>query len=67
LCALNGLVGSGIVHDVGFNLRQAWRERRIGRVAALCFIALAALPVQNSLVRTLFRRGRPATMTRSSA
>lgn len=65
LCSLNGLVGSGIVRDVGANLREAWTKRRFGRVVALCLIALAALPVQNSLVRSLLRRGRPAAMARA--
>ncbi len=65
LCALNGLVGSGIVGDVGANIRRAWSQRRFGRVVALCFLAAAALPVQNSLVRSLLRRGRPATMARA--
>jgi hypothetical protein len=65
LCAINGRVGSGIVHDVGPNLRRAWAGRRAGRVVALCFIALAALPVQNSFVRSVFRRGRPTAMARA--
>jgi glycosyltransferase involved in cell wall biosynthesis len=65
LCALNGLVGSGIVRDVGSNLRRALAARRLGRVAGLCLIALAALPVQNSFVRSVFRRGRPAAMARA--
>jgi hypothetical protein len=60
LCLLNGLVGSGIRRDVFANIRAA---RRPGRVLALILMALAVLPVQNRLVRSVVRRARPRAAT----
>jgi len=56
LCIFNGLVGSGIRRDVFANMRAA---RRPGRLLALAAMAIAVLPVQNRLVRSVVRRARP--------
>ena len=56
LCVFNGVVGSGIRRDVFANMRAA---RRPGRVLALAVMAIAVLPVQNRLVRSMVRRARP--------
>ena len=56
LCIFNGLVGSGIRRDVFANMRAA---RRPGRMLALAAMAIAVLPVQNRLVRSVVRRARP--------
>lgn len=55
LCVFNGLVGAGIRRDVFANMRAA---RRPGRLLALGVMAIAVLPVQNRLVRSVVRRAR---------
>jgi glycosyltransferase involved in cell wall biosynthesis len=55
-CVLNHYLGNAIRSDLTTSIRNAWRGRRSGRLAALLLIGTFVYPAYNRLTRTLYRR-----------
>jgi hypothetical protein len=55
-CVLNHYLGNAIRSDLTTSIRNAWRGKRSGRLAALLLIGSFVYPAYNRLTRTLYRR-----------
>jgi glycosyltransferase involved in cell wall biosynthesis len=58
-CVLNHYLGNAIRSDVTPSIRNARREKKFGRFAALLLIGCFVYPAYNRLTRALYRRVRP--------